>query len=156
MDKWGGALSLLGVLAAENKGIAFGVSATISSHFSLGLRGHRFGGHFAFGTFCMIPIFLLKVADTRLLTIAHVEQAPLCPTRPCKDALTRGRSSLTVSCKKARPQQVRTRMRSGLALVAHQHLVGARLGMFLNLLPRDKACPKYALTTSRGLRRTLG
>ena len=41
----GGVLSLLRVLAQlETKVSLLGVSAKVSSRFSLGLRGHRFGG----------------------------------------------------------------------------------------------------------------
>ena len=45
----GGPIAFAGFGAAENKGIAFGVS--------LGLRGHRFGGFLSLlGFCCMIPI----------------------------------------------------------------------------------------------------
>ena len=51
-------LSLLRVLAQlKTKVSLMGVSATIQSRFSLGLREDHFGGGpIAFGTFCVVPI----------------------------------------------------------------------------------------------------
>ena len=45
MDKWGGFLSLLRVLAQPKTKVSLlGVFAKTQSHFSLGLSGHRFRG----------------------------------------------------------------------------------------------------------------
>ena len=77
----GGVLSLLRVSAQlKTKESLLGVSATIQSHFSLGLRRHRFGGWGGvlsllglIAYFLYLTAFLLVVPDTRVLAIARMQ-----------------------------------------------------------------------------------